>query len=1431
MRYLGPVEESTESTESLGRRGGIFIPPENSKIEKAKIIASTFGVPFSVAYDTEDVLSKEFEAADSKWVATAKNSFKRGIGNTYTTFGRALEMIGLKDFGSIYTAYGQGLQYKYAPPVKPEEFTFDKVLDPDWWATTPFESLPFTLSLIPAALIAGYGGVAAATAIGLGVFGKVVLGSIGAGLVSRTIESALEAGGTYDESLAHGEADEMARQRADFTFKRNMIPLTGSDIAQFLLAFTPLSKMGGTGLLAKRIAAIAFKVAGVGAMEAVEEMWQEAVQQVARGERPSITPEMKEAMVVGGIFGVGLGGTGSVWTAMTERIKSTASDEIMKVYEETKAAEIALGATEQEAEIKALDAVAETPEGKKHIETVMNEIKNMAEGVEIDETAKTKEAEQTLEKIPELDILTDQDIESIAKNEIDTMDILDTTLPTFEELLVESEQKATERERIHKKFLVKQETYESAKERLHEKLSGLKAGIDPTALADMAIVGAYHIERGVRKFADWSKLMIEKYGEKIKPHLREIWKASNAYLKSKVPTKEVKGLVRETTGQVSLADFIREDVALSAAMKKAEQNARIAYREGKKDALAKAKLEFKEILLKAKIKSEVMAFKEGFRVGGRLTAAHLIEGFKDAKLTANETRAMLVEYINDNLPPDLRGRFLNPIIQNMTKKKQASIWKRVDEIRENFERKKLVKEISELKELKGDIALDYQQKLNDLLEDIDTKKITTKTFMKLQGLKNYIEKHGVPSGIKTETLDRLKRLEMRGVEEMTTDELKFLVDTATHLRELGILKQQLKYKYNERMRQRARDKLLLSTYNLDPNLTGKDTHLDKIKKGSMFLYLDTLQALRVADMIDGYQAYAGENSKLIKRTMAKETEAITKIKALMDSAIHEMIDVGIKELTDEQNVKIMINIRNLEGAYDQVKTLMDKYGYKSIPTLTAQESKVIEIIEKYINQDVDRIAAIYEEIENKEFHKLPRYILPIKYEKEFNIIPSEAVEQSRYRTTQTYQGFTIERQRGVKKIPRVDVLGIFENALNDQQWYINMQPELENIRYLVRSKEFSEKAGELASDWWRDRLDMIARRGGSATASHTPFTNLLREFRFNLAKAILGYKVSSIIMQPFAVFDAMAYAQANWGTSASLEIIKEFTKAWAIPKYAKDYIATSPMLQHRMAGEVAVEELLRKIGRSEGKVDKFIKGSMSLLMKADVRTAAGVESALENILTKYGIPNAKQEAEILMNILSSSSEVTFRPNILSRGEGARTWFTFQTFFLNRWGIIAHDLISAGVIHGNWKAKYSALLGIAIFMAGGIAEDEARRYMFEMITRRKIPDRSTILQDIIFYIPSMIPYFGNIIDVAKGSIGGDIPIQRVFENLFQAKNLITGKTAEAKLRGLMKTLEALATLRGIPGTSQFFDLMEGIFLAEDKKKKEPKLVKPKIGARP
>ena len=73
-----------------------------------------------------------------------------------------------------------------------------------------------------------------------------------------------------------------------------------------------------------------------------------------------------------------------------------------------------------------------------------------------------------------------------------------------------------------KKRVISEESYQKAKKRLTDPTK-LRMGVDPQGFADLVTIGAYHVENGLRTFAEWSKKMIEVYGEKVRPQLKKVW--------------------------------------------------------------------------------------------------------------------------------------------------------------------------------------------------------------------------------------------------------------------------------------------------------------------------------------------------------------------------------------------------------------------------------------------------------------------------------------------------------------------------------------------------------------------------------------------------------------------------------------------------------------------------------------------------------------------------------------------------------------------------------------------------------------------------------------------------------------------------------------------------------------------------------------------
>jgi hypothetical protein len=64
-----------------------------------------------------------------------------------------------------------------------------------------------------------------------------------------------------------------------------------------------------------------------------------------------------------------------------------------------------------------------------------------------------------------------------------------------------------------------------ARNRLRSKLNQLNSGIDPEFLIDGITLSGYHIEKGARTFAAYSKAMIEDLGDKVKPYLKQWYNA------------------------------------------------------------------------------------------------------------------------------------------------------------------------------------------------------------------------------------------------------------------------------------------------------------------------------------------------------------------------------------------------------------------------------------------------------------------------------------------------------------------------------------------------------------------------------------------------------------------------------------------------------------------------------------------------------------------------------------------------------------------------------------------------------------------------------------------------------------------------------------------------------------------------------------------
>lgn len=105
----------------------------------------------------------------------------------------------------------------------------------------------------------------------------------------------------------------------------------------------------------------------------------------------------------------------------------------------------------------------------------------------------------------------------------------------------------------------------------------------------------------------------------------------------------------------------------------------------------------------------------GFIQGEKITREELTNLFKTRLARIEEARDLIKSYIEENLPVDLRGKYLNAVANNPTIKKYQSIAERVDREVQNFIKKDLITDLKSISKTKANLPADYKRKLEELV--------------------------------------------------------------------------------------------------------------------------------------------------------------------------------------------------------------------------------------------------------------------------------------------------------------------------------------------------------------------------------------------------------------------------------------------------------------------------------------------------------------------------------------------------------------------------------------------------------------------------------------------------------------------------------------------------------------------------------------------
>jgi hypothetical protein len=329
--------------------------------------------------------------------------------------------------------------------------------------------------------------------------------------------------------------------------------------------------------------------------------------------------------------------------------------------------------------------------------------------------------------------------------------------------------------------------------------------------------------------------------------------------------------------------------------------------------------------------------------------------------------------------------------------------------------------------------------------------------------------------------------------------------------------------------------------------------------------------------------------------------------------------------------------------------------------------------------------------------------------------------------------------------------------------------------------------------------------------------------RRNIGFGTLGFKLSSILLQPTSLLDAAGYIGGDF-VLKGVELVTT-SEQWA------DLMLKLPEIRHRMGDDPAYIEFLS--GKTSSSFlfniqQAGMRPMQRLDMFAAIATAAG---AYDKYMTEKGLPvdfnNINPEAaeyaqRVVVRTQSSgfflhSTPAATRGALTGNVSLDKTILAFQNFIINRFSNI-HEL-KADIKRGD----IGAASGRITFALLAILAGQMLRYGFSRLYDLIKDDENEYdwTNNIIAEILQNIPILGSPLSAIAGNRKANFPIPmvQVIDNaIMGTQRLIRGKKGATKLKGLIDTMTATGQLSGVPGSVEAGTILKKLVDRTTKKKK-------------
>lgn len=833
-------------------------------------------------------------------------------------------------------------------------------------------------------------------------------------------------------------------------------------------------------------------------------------------------------------------------------------------------------------------------------------------------------------------------------------------------------------------------------------------------------------------------------------------------------------------------------------------------------------------LLKARIKSESRGSKWGFKAGFSEARARTIEIINTKQAGISRIKKALEEYIILSLEQKDRGKFITSLRTVTTQKAAARAFARIDlfaskqQVTQAISRlKNTVEKLSESKS----ISVDYRNKIKAVVEEYELSGHSEQTLQSLQGLQDFVDKKkagGMDVELPQRLVNKLKILSRIQKDQITLSQVQALEVEIELLARLGATKLKAKENVYAAEKQKRKDELLKTITPINLIEKGAEDILDP-NRGWVERFIKVRNYLKTTNAalkpIDGFA----------------EATGMTPMKSALDLSFGDYLSFNDKSLQEWYKLTKKFNEKNFrrvglialskqEGGVERLANSGVTQEQIDSVELTEEELAAYNFVREKFDSLYPDVKKYSFDIYNEDVGKIDNYVSFMSDFEQMSDLElyqrfgQRAEEAVNLRTKTVEQGFRKSRA-GMSDIKlELNIDKIFRRHMDDVAYLLTMGKDIKMYSEIVNTPEMREKLGDIGTLGWSQWLDLMARKGGVDSSKRVAALDFIRR---NIGAGVLSFRLSTVLVQLSSFADTIGTIGAEYSTRGAYSI--STSKEW------RAFIMDNfPEVAKAVGDDVAFREF------GDGYLEKATRLGLTPMRIVDgyMRSVAAA-GAYQMYAEEYGIEiDLEKPNEMLVQLATKSMRnaqgSSFRkdtPLALSTGWGLtenlalnKTLLTFQSFALNRWDNMRRQIWTKGFKEGNYKKGATSVFWFLVF---GSALEEGLRFAGRNIMHLLTDDddeEEDFIKNSFFNIIQGVPIMGSIASALMYS-SNPVPVLNIIDDIFSGiKTTLTAKSASTKQRGALQVFGAVGSLAGVPGSSQFAQILRDMLKQKTKKKK-------------